>query len=339
MSAYRLYDTWIRMIRKLLPEERITRARNVAWMIVGLYLGQSVHLSAIARRLPFVAKLTSTTTRFRRFLNSEAFQVRVWYRQSAERLLAEATRGGLVRLILDSSKVGRGHQLLIVALAFRKRALPLAWTWVKSSRGHSTTRKQLGLLRYVHALMPIQGPVVLVGDAEFGAVAVARQVETWQWGYVLHQKGDTRVCVSRTALVWRHFITLVRGRDELAWYDRAIVTIKHLYHAKLLAYREMGQQEPWLLMTNLGDARATLHAYRRRMWIEEMFGDWRPWRRCRKDPSAMRRAPFSTRLSGSPLVPLAGHSWRSGDQIRPPPSGRPPRSSRSEPLPHRALYR
>jgi hypothetical protein len=251
MSAYHLYHTWKRTIRELLPRERVTRVRNVAWMIVGLYLSQSVHLSAMARKLPFKAKLTSITDRFRRFLNNKAFRARVWYRPIAQQLLADAARCGDVRLILDSTKIGAGRQLLMVALAYRKRALPIAWTWVKGARGHSTTIKQLALLHYVHSLIPVDAKVLLTGDCEFGAVALAQRVERWHWGYVLRQQGDTRVCFSRTKLTWVHFADLVTRRNELVWYDHALVTIKHLYHAKLLAYWDTNEKEHCLLMTNI----------------------------------------------------------------------------------------
>jgi len=274
MSAYHLYDTWFRMMRKLLPNERVTRLSNAAWMIVGLCLGQSVHLSRIARRLPLVAKLTSITDRFRRFLSNQAFQAQLWYQPIAQRLLAEAARTGRVCLILDATKIGAAHQLLMLALAYRKRALPIAWTWVECPRGHSTTHKQLALLEYACTLLSEDAQVLLVGDCEFGAVGLARKVGSWGWSYALRQQGDTCVCVSRTELSWVRFDTLVTRRQELVWYEHALVTIKHLYHAKLLAYWEKGAKEPWLLMTNLPEARAALRAYRQRMWIEEMFGDW-----------------------------------------------------------------
>jgi hypothetical protein len=149
LSAHHLYDTWFNRIRELLPAERITRARIVAWMVVGLYLSQSVHLSCIAWRLPFVAKLTSVADRFRRVIHNQAFAAHAWYQQIAEALLAEAARCGTVRLIVDGSKVGAAHQLLIVALAYRKRALPIAWDWVQCARGHSKVEMQLELLQWV----------------------------------------------------------------------------------------------------------------------------------------------------------------------------------------------
>jgi hypothetical protein len=276
MSAYRLYDTWFRIIRKLLPAERITRVRNAVWMIIGLYLGQSVHLARIASRLPVgEAKLPSTTDRFRRFLRNAAFRVRPWYRPIAEHLLARAALSGTIRLILDGSKVGAGQQLLMVVLAYRQRALPICWTWVRGARGHSSARQQLALLGYVHSLLPSGTSVLVVGDCEFGAIPVARQIEHWKWQYVLRQKGNTQVSVSSSAIAWRDLASLVPERGQVVWYAHAIVTIKHLFHARLLGYWEPGEDEPWLLITNMDQPQAALRAYRRRMWVEEMFGDWK----------------------------------------------------------------
>ena len=275
MSAYDLYHTWKRAVREVLPGENCARVRNVAWMIVGLCLGQSVHLSAIARKLPLPAKLNSTIDRFRRLLNNRAFRAREWYQPIAEKLLSDAARCGKVRLLLDSTKVGAGHQLLMVALAYRHRALPIAWTWVKGARGHSTTIKQVSLLKYIHSLVPIDAQVELVGDCEFGRVDLARQADAWQWSYALRQKGNTRVCILQTALAWCRLGSLVTQRDKLIWYDHALITFKHLYHARLAVYWDRKEKEPWLLMTNFIDGRSALKAYRRRMWIEEMFGDWK----------------------------------------------------------------
>ena len=57
-------------------------------------------------------------------------------------------------MIVDGTKIGFWHQLLMVSLAYRKRAVPIAWTWVKQVRGHSSAIKQLALLAYVRSLIP-----------------------------------------------------------------------------------------------------------------------------------------------------------------------------------------
>lgn len=108
MPANRLYDTWFLWVRKLLPDERITRVRALVWFIVGMSLSQSVHLSRIAVKLPFQVTLQATTKRLSRFLQNSALRVRAWYRPVARALLAQAAAHGPVRLIVDGSKVSAG---------------------------------------------------------------------------------------------------------------------------------------------------------------------------------------------------------------------------------------
>ena len=272
MSINRLYHTWFDQIQQLYPGERITRLRNLAWLLVGVYKSKSVHLSKVALKIPGDANTLSITRRVSRFLNNPAVRVREWYEPIARNVLqAMAGTVGEIRLIADGTKVGFGHQLLMVAVAFRRRAIPIAWTWVRKSRGHSSAVKQLALLAYVRRLIPAKTPVLLVGDSEFGAVEVIRRLETWKWRYVLRQKGSHRVRLG--ASDWQRFGDLVEKPGQSNWLGRGLLTFKHAHPTHLLAHWKKGEKEPWLLATNLFSRRETLAAYRRRMWIEEMFGD------------------------------------------------------------------
>jgi hypothetical protein len=176
MPTNPLYHTWTQRIRELRPGQRINQVRNFVWLMVGIYNSRSVHLSKIAGKIPGPAKLVSITRRLSRFLDNPAVNVREWYEPIARQWLqAQWHCLGEIRLIVDGTKVGFGHQLLMVSLAYRKRAIPIAWTWVKHVRGHSSAFKQLALLNYVRKLLPVSAVVFLVGDCEFGSV----EVLTW----------------------------------------------------------------------------------------------------------------------------------------------------------------
>src|SRR5512141_2188245 len=150
MPTNRLYHTWIQRLRELRPEQRITQIRNFALLLYGIYVSKSVTLSKIAVKIPGTAKLLSTFRRLERLLANPAIRVREWYAPIAKAWLARQVAAiGEIRLVVDGTKVGFGHQLLMVALAYRKRAIPIAWTWVKAVRGHSSAAKQLALLNYV----------------------------------------------------------------------------------------------------------------------------------------------------------------------------------------------
>jgi hypothetical protein len=191
-----LYATLLRQTQQLRPGERRTRVRTWTWLLTGLYLSRCVHLSRIAAKIPGAATLLSTTRRLSRLLDNAAVRVRPWYEPVVRTLLQRAARSGEIRLLVDGSKVSGGHQLLIVSLAYGRRALPLVWTWVRCPRGHSTAWKQRVLLGSVRRLVPPGARVLVVGDSEFGAIKVIQQLEAWGWYYVLRQKGSHRVDVA-----------------------------------------------------------------------------------------------------------------------------------------------
>jgi len=275
MPINRLYDTWKRRIMELRPEQRITQIRSFVWLIVGIYQSRSVNLSRIAGKVPGPAKLLSTTRRLSRLLANPAIRVREWYEPIArEWLERQWHNAGEIHLIVDGTKIGFGHQLLIVCLAYRKRAIPIAWTWVRHIRGHSSASKQLALLGYVRRLVPKAATVFLVGDCEFGAVAVLRQLDQWQWAYVLRQKSDTLIFLT-SVLGWQPFDHYISRPGQSIWLGRGDLTAKEIYPTNLLVHWKAGEKEPWCLATNLPDRNMTLRFYRFRMWIEEMFGDFK----------------------------------------------------------------
>jgi len=191
----------------------------------------------------------------------------------ARRLLARVVQK-TVTLIVDASKVGAGHQLVIVTLAYKKRALPLAWNWVTYAKGVVDTATQLALFKRVHGLLPDGLQVVLVGDAGFSSVAVLRQLEEWGWQYVLRQKGSSRLQVAGE-LTWIRIDSLVTHAAQRVWRPAVPFTQKWQHVTNVLAVWEVGYKDPWLLTTNLPSAAVARQAYKRRMWIEEMFGDWK----------------------------------------------------------------
>ena len=275
MSSFQLYGTWYGPLAQLSPDGCQSRVRNLTWLIVGLYQAMSVQLSAIVRTWPLRAKNPSLCRRLERFLSNPAIRVRVWYEPVARYWLAQAAASlGEIRLIVDGSKVGFGHQLLLIGLAYRRRVVPLVWTWVPYRRGHSAARIQLALLRYLHDLRPEGVRVILVGDSEFGSVAVMRQLRRWRWGYVLRQTGKHLVRCKGSRR-WLPFAQVLSGAGEQVWWADGFLTKHWRAPTSLLAHWAKGERAAWLLATNLTDARTALRAYARRMWIEEMFADWK----------------------------------------------------------------
>jgi hypothetical protein len=275
MPINETYRTWIQRICELRPKQRKTQVQNFVWLLVGIFHSHSVSLSKIAGKVISTAKNVSTVRRLSRFLASSAVDVRSWYRSTAKAWLeAQSQQVGEVRLIVDGSKIGFGYQLLMVSLAYRHRAVPLAWTWIHHVRGHSTAAKQIVLLNYVKSLIPQKTPVFLVGDSEFGSVSVLQQLTQWHWFFALRQKGNLGLWLDEQT-DWQRLDCLVKKAGQSVWAPNGYLTQSDIFPVSVLIYWQKAEQQPWCLATNLPDASLTLRYYRRRMWIEEMFGDFK----------------------------------------------------------------
>lgn len=273
MSIAQTYCIMLNQVKEIVEKTHVARVRNIAWLICGMFHSRSVHLTKIASKIPGKAKKLSRADRLRTFLNNRHVQVRRWYRPMAEALIQAAIKSGQpVRLLVDGSKVGSAHQLLIVALAYRRRAIPIAWTWVRSARGHSSARKQQALLSYVKTLMPAETEVIVIGDSEFAPLQPL--LEAWNWFYALRQKGSHLLCQSQSD-EWQRCDTLVKHPGDRCWLPAIQLTYTHRYACNFLALWRTGEELPWLLATNLPSARLAQLHYSRRMWIEEMFADFK----------------------------------------------------------------
>jgi hypothetical protein len=273
MPINQMYRTWIRRICELRPNQRVTQVRNFVWLVVGMFHSRSVQLSRVAGKVLGQAKNLSTVRRLSRFLDNPAIQVRDWYEPIARQWLdAQFAWLGEVRLIVDGTKVGFGHQLLMVSLAYRHRAIPIAWSWVKQVRGHSSGRHQLALLQYVNGLLPKKSAVFLVGDSEFGSILVLRQLEQWRWFYVLRQKA--RTCIWDEAHInWRKLGSYVQKEGQSVWLPNIYLTKNEIYPVSVLIHWADGETEPWCLATNLPDRSLTLRYYKRRIDISRVCRD------------------------------------------------------------------
>lgn len=268
----RLYGSLYLRLTQLWPEEVDSRIVNMVYLLMGMWEARSVQTGRIAAHAPVKAKKQSTVRRLERFLSNGAVRVRDWYEPIAREIIAAASVAGEIHLVLDTTKVSSHHRRLMVGVAYRRRVLPLAWTWVSAPRGHSSAAKQVALLSYVRNLIPTGIQVSLVGDCEFGHTAVLEAMHRWQWNYALRQSGHLLVQLPGSVRRVR-LDSLITRRSEWRFIAGVKLTAAHPIETNLMLCWEKREAEPWLLATNLSRPPLVLRLYHRRAWIENMFGD------------------------------------------------------------------
>lgn len=271
MNNLQTYHKMLRQLRQWLPRERVTRLRNMALLIVGLSASGAIHLSQIAATWPLSGKAPSLTNRLRRFLNNGQVTVHSWYRPVAEQLIARF-RGQELTLVVDCTKVGFHYRLLVIGIAYKRRTLPLAWSVHRGRKGHVSVREQLKLFKKVARLMPRDLRIWVLGDAGFESVHLLRWLRRQGWSFVIRQNGRTQVRSAGQGWVKLSQLAVQEGQTvEIGWVR---LTVKHdVGWFYLVVHWGSGEDAPWYLVSDQPGGRTLIRRYRKRMWIEEMYGD------------------------------------------------------------------
>ena len=272
-NSLRLQDRMEGLIEQHLPPLRKTRHRNLARLLTGLYRAEHVHLSAMADELPGPAQQTSKTRRMRRFVNNEEVNPSRCYRPVARGLLREASQSGPLRLLVDRLELSGQRRLLVAALAYRRRALPILWR-VQRQTGATGAELQTDFLEELAKLVPPEAEVILIGDGEFHSVDLLRAAKQKGWGYCMRLHADTYLRKSEGE-PWRECRALDPDEGERRYVRNVQIAKSRGFGPVNLVYHwAEGEEKPWRLVTNLPPGFTVTRFYERRMWIEELFGDW-----------------------------------------------------------------
>lgn len=276
-DSLRLFRSIRKRFEEFLPAERITRLRNLALLMTGLFLARKVHLSHIVRTWPTEGKLSSLTNRLRRFLANPRLDVETTYQPIAEMLISaflgeDQLDDAPIRLLLDTTKVGFNHRVLSVSIAYRGRALPLAWSVHEGRKGHVKATEQIRLLKQVRPLLKEASEVRLFGDSAFGNVPLMRYSMAQGWDFVLRTTGERLVFSG--ALPWQKIIEMPLAEGQTRFIGPIRFTRKHeLEGVALVMHWDEGEEEPWYLITSGEACWEAVRAYSVRMWTEELYGD------------------------------------------------------------------
>lgn len=276
LSNRALYRIWRQRLAQLIPEgltHQRYRVENLFWLVIGIYQARHIALSLIARKVPLRVQKLSLVRRFRRFLDNRAIRPRDWYQPVLAGLIQAASQGDSLHLAIDCTSVGSRCLLMMVAVVYRRRALPIAWSWVPipKGRGRSTEQAQLRLLAYINRHIHPHTSVSLVGDAEFGGGQLIAWLKRHGWRFALAQRQSVVFFPPFGGYYALADVPIEPGYQ--LWVSAATLSKVHALECNILVYQEPQQDSAWYLATNLPDARTTIQHYRRRMWIEALFAD------------------------------------------------------------------
>lgn len=256
---------------------RRTRQR-LLFFSVGILLASSLVLRRIACTQAYLTPQTTCAAsherRLRRVLNDPLITWERSYARVVRRLLARHRPRQWV-IILDESGHTDRMRVLVAALYYRGRAIPLAWvSWPGQTRQTTSYWTRCAqVLDQVATLLPSGAKVVVVADRAFGCPVFTDPIAERGWDWVVRVQGQTRWQdrqgrvqplrrqVSAAGQRWKGRGLLFK---DAGWREASAVVLWGRRH-----------REPLLLASSLALSWELVALYKKRAAIEALFRDWK----------------------------------------------------------------
>lgn len=271
------------ILRQYLPSLSKPQSLVLAAFCLGMALAQRCNLRPIAEQLHILGTANTVERRLQRFLSGGKLCLSTLQRQLAHWVVSRCVQGRAV-LLVDETCLGNHLRVMVVCLAYRGRALPLAWECYLPDQypAGGQVALVLGLLERIAPAL--QGVPEVVVEADRGIGCSPRLLEGIArrgWYYLMRVPSSVRLLLEEGREVC--FGEQVR-RGE-CWQASGCYAFKKggWLRCRALGCWRVDAGEAWLLVTNHPQVEAWHYA--QRMWQELAFrdlksGGWQ-WQRSR----------------------------------------------------------
>jgi hypothetical protein len=261
------------VLHERLPWQRKTQRENLALLVATMLSERSANLMSLAAALPRPSERVDMRYQWivrvlaNPLIECDAVML-PFAREVLARAQAEAGPGEPVDLILDQSRASERHQILMLALRWGERALPLAWR-VEETEGAIGFGVQKGLLDTVAAWLPEAARVCLLGDRFYGTPALIAHCQSLGWDYRLRLKNNLQTWIgSRKTTTGDLALSGARYFQDVALTAKRVGTNIGVIH-------DAGHAEPWIIAMSAEPSYLSTLGYSRRWGIEPMFSDFK----------------------------------------------------------------
>lgn len=266
----RIADSISADLKRRLPRQRKTQRENLALLVATMLDVRSANLMDLAAGLPRPADRTDMRYQWiTRLLGNPLVVSDAIMEPFAREVLEQAAAtGGPVVLIMDQSQFSDRHQVLMLALRFGERAVPLAWR-VEATEGAIGFDPQKALLEAVVPWLPDGARVRLMGDRFYGTADLISWCQERGWDYRLRLKGNLKVIDDGETTT-----TGACAKARTFYLEDVELTARRV-RTHIGIIHDPGHREPWIIAMSERPGYLRTLDYGQRWGIEPMFSDFK----------------------------------------------------------------
>jgi hypothetical protein len=268
-----LYRNLTTKLQRHLPAASKHQVRNLALLTQALVFSEDCHLPNLALQLPVAGQRDHLIRRLMRFLSNCHLHRRTHYLPLVHNLFSYWPDRE-VNLVMDRTDIRQEKSILLLAAAFKHRAIPLTWRVLPF--GGTGADLQVRLLREVKPYLPKDKRVMFYGDTEFRAVDVQRYCRQQQWGWQLGVKSDT--LFHQGDGNWQPLRDFTVNRGQRRYLAHITLTQSNAWpDVHLMADWTHDWDSPRYVICHREATRISWRQGRKRFWIEPTFRDWKSY--------------------------------------------------------------
>lgn len=248
------------------------QARVLSLFAFAMTQARSCTLEQVAQKLSWRGKVDSVERWLQRYLANDHIDCKLGCQNLTAWVLNSLFfSNSTLPLLVDETGLSDHLRVMVVCLAYRGRAIPLAW-WCYPKEKMPMRQVELidTLLGWIAPHVPKGYRVLVQADRGIGtSPSLLRRIEQRQWQFLVRVQGTVRLRLKDSSKVtFRSRIC----RPGQQWSQEVEAFAKSGWRrCWALAYWGNGQKQPWLLLTNSPDAKAPQYGWR--MWEELAFRD------------------------------------------------------------------
>ena len=202
-------------------------------------------------------------------------------------------RSGGLALAIDPTLKGDQTTAIVISVLYRSCAIPVAWRIHRATQKGSWMDPTVELLRELAPAVPKEMTVIVLCDRGISSPKLWTQIRAQGWHPCMRYRKNITFCAQDgRRLPAQHFVS----RPDTAWIGQgtAFSTPKAKRRCTLLVVWYAGQEEPWIILTDLAPDEVGPSWYALRFWIELGFKaikslGWKWDKTRRTDPARISR--------------------------------------------------
>jgi hypothetical protein len=284
MSIWKPLYHWIGNVSRAFENLSKPQARALALFSFGVAHARSCILPHVAEKLYWRGKADSVERWFQRFLSNSRIDWKVGCQNLAAWVLSSVVFGqNPLILLVDETSLADHLKVMVVSLAYRGRAIPLAW-WCYPQDNYPMRQVALidTLLGWVAPSIPKGYEVLVEADRGLGtSPGLLKCIQQRGWHFLVRVQGTVRLRLQDGQKVTFRSRVSAPGQKWSGWVQAFAKAGWRRCWA--IAYWGKGYKEPWLLLSDYDAVQQQQYGWR--MWEELAFRDlksygWR-WEKSR----------------------------------------------------------